>query len=64
MMVVAVPTKYKDALSSPGCEGGSFTCFGVGRFSGALEPVGRSRVAGRSSSELIEIRCMTSDSRL
>lgn len=60
MMVVAVPTKNSDAFSLPNSDGWSFTSFGGGRSSGILTPLGRSRVAGRSFSGVIKIRCMAS----
>lgn len=60
MMVVAVPTKNSEAFSLPDSDGWSLTSFGGGRSSGIVTPLGRSRVAGRSSSGFMKIRCMVS----
>lgn len=60
MMVVAVPTKNSDAFSLPDSDRWNFTSFGGGRSSGIVTPLGRSRVAGRSFSGFIKIRCMVS----
>jgi hypothetical protein len=60
MIVVAVPTKYMYAFSFPGLEGWSLTSLAVGRLSGTVAPLGKSRVAGRLSSGSIKIECMVS----